>query len=140
MRVTIIYLFIFLLLNFFSSAVFGKNFTSLCKSQKNFDAAIEHHTKVTFSEYADNKLAFSNLKAKTKEYVKLLCSNVNKRAYHGKWHPNPFDYGKIIGVAYLKKGQSLGYPGKYAKSDDFFYIIEAYGDQFVSQCSRVDPR
>jgi hypothetical protein len=93
-----------------------------------------------FPEYVNDKLAFSNLKAKTKEYVDLLCSNVGKRAYHGKWHPKPFDFGKIIGVTYFKTGQNLGYPGRYAKTDYFYYIIEAYGDQLVSQCNRVDPR
>jgi len=77
---------------------------------------------------------------KTVEHVKSLCSNVGKRAYHGKWYPKPFDFGKIIGVTYFKKGQSRGYPGKHAKADDFYYIIEAYGDVFVSQCNRVDSR
>jgi len=85
-------------------------------------------------------LLLSIIMCKTVEHVKSLCSNVGKRAYHGKWYPKPFDFGKIIGVTYFKKGQSRGYPGKHAKADDFYYIIEAYGDVFVSQCNRVDSR
>jgi hypothetical protein len=129
-----------LLLFLFTYNAFAKNFVSLCESSIKLKSVIEHHTKVYFPEYVNNKAAFSNLEAKTGEYVKSLCSNVGKRAYHGKWHPKPFDFGKIIGVTYFKKGESLGYPGKYAEADDFYYIIEAYGDVFVSKCNRVDPR
>jgi hypothetical protein len=140
MRIIIVILSIVSMLFFLSFNVLAKNFVSLCDSPKKVDSVIEHHTKVHFPEFVNDKNAFSNLKAKTREYVKSLCSNVGKRAYHGKWHPKPFDMGKIIGVTYFKKGQNLGYPGRHAKADDFYYIIEAYGDVFVSQCNRVDPR
>jgi len=140
MRIIIVFLSIMLTIFLFTFNGFAKNFLSLCESSKKLNSVIEHHTKVYFPEYANDKLAFSNLKAKTKKYVNLLCSNVGKRAYHGKWSPKPFDFGKIIGVTYFKKSQNLGYPGRYAKTDDFYYIIEAYGDIFVSQCNRVDPR
>jgi hypothetical protein len=129
-----------LLLFSFASNVFAENFVSLCESPKKLDSVIQHHTNAYFPEYENDKIGFANLRAKTVDYVKLLCSNVGKRAYHGKWHPKPFDFGKIIGVTYFKKGQSLGYAGKCAKADDFYYTIEAYGDVFVSQCNRVDPR
>ena len=140
MRIIVVFLSTMLIIFLFTSNGFAKNFSSLCESPKKLNSVIEHHTKVYFPEYVNDKLTFSNLKAKTKEYVNLICSNVGKRAYHGKWHPKPFDFGKIIGVAYFKKGQKLGYPGTYAGTDDFYYIIEADGDQFVSQCNRVDPR
>ena len=140
MRIIVVFLSAILAISLFTSIGVAKIFSSLCESPKKLNSVIEHHTRVYFPEYANDKLAFSNLKAKTKEYVNLICSNVGKRAYHGKWHPKPFDFGKIIGVTYFKKSQNLGYPGRYAETDDFYYIIEAYGDQFVSQCNRVDPR
>jgi len=48
--------------------------------------------------------------------------------------------GTITGVAYFTKGQNLGYIGQTADTDDFYYIIEAYGDTFVSRCNRVNPK
>ena len=140
MKIRIMLLCIVLALLTFTYTVYAKNFVSICKSSKKMDSVINHHTKVYFPEYANDTTAFSNLKKKTKEYAESLCSDIDKRAYHGSWHPKPFDFGKIIGVAYFKKGQNLGYAGRNAKVDDFYYIIEAYGDVFVSQCSRVDPR
>ena len=140
MRTIIVPLCIVLMLFSLTFNAIAKNFVSLCKSPKKLESVITHQTKVHFPQYVNDKHAFSNLKAKTKEYVESLCSNVGKKAYHGKWHPKPFDFGKIIGVAYFKKGQNLGYPGRYAKTDDFYYIIENYGEAIVSQCKRVDPR
>jgi len=142
-KIKVITLFLSLLAFFFTSDAFAKNvdyFTSICKSPQKMERAIVYHTKVYFPEYVNDTIAFSNLKKKTREYAESLCSNIGKRAYHGSWHPKPFDFGKIIGVAYFKKGQHLGYAGKDAKADDFYYIIEAYGDVFVSRCNRVDPR
>ena len=131
----------FLILSLFCHTydALGGDFQSLCTSSKQLDSAVEYHTKDLFPEYINDEFAFSNLKTSTKEYAEFLCSNVGKRAYHGKWHPRPFDMGEITGVTYFKKGQNLGYPGRYAKSADFYYIIY-YGAAFVSQCRRVDPR
>jgi hypothetical protein len=140
MKIITLFLYSILLLFPFTSDVFAKNFVSLCESPKKLNSVIEYHTNTYFPEFATDKAALSDCKSKTVEYAKLLCSNIGKRAYHGKWYPKPFDFGKIIGVTYFKKGQSLGSPGEYAKTDDFYYIIEANGDVSVSQCKRVDPR
>lgn len=132
--------FIICILLVLSSNAFAKNFKNICNDSKYLNQIIEYHTKIYFSEYMNDKIAFSNLKSNARELAESLCNNIGKRAYHGNWHPKPFDFGKIIGVTYFKKGQNIGSAGIDAKNDDFYYIIEEGGDAFVSQCSRVDPR
>ena len=89
MRTILVFLTITLTIFLSISNSFAKSFLSICKAPKKLNSVIENHTKVNFPEYANDKFAFSNLKAKTGEYVNQLCSDVGKRAYHGKWHPKP---------------------------------------------------
>ena len=140
MRIMTALSFIFFMLISSSLLVYAESFVSLCESPKKMEEVTVHHTKVYFPDFAENQTAISNLKIGIKKYAKGLCSNVGKRAYHGKWHPKPFDFGEIIGVTYFKKGENLGYPDRFARADDFYYIVHAYGGLVVSQCSRVDPR
>ena len=124
-----------------SFEAFGDSkFNDICSDTSERERVIEQHTKGAFPEYANESLAYENLKEKTREYVDQLCSAVGKRAFHGSWYPDPFDYGEIIGVAYFTKGQNLDYIGRTADRDDFYYIIEEGGDSFVSRCSRVNPK
>lgn len=131
----------FMMLMVVSFEAFGDSkFNDICSDPNERERVIEHATKTTFPEYTNDSLAFENLKKKTREYVDKLCSNVGKRAFHGSWHPDPFDYGEIIGVAYFLEGQSLGYGDMTAKNNEFYYIIEEGGASFVSRCSRVNPK